>query len=588
MEASSNSELDKPSQEEALRRIPASYDSTAAARALLQLFSKIFSHSIRSGMICLIREPVCCFVHSTFQRRFRHFLSPRAVDTLTPKDIQQAADDPLFPVVISEDGSHALRKRRGSNRPLPLPPHMDPIRRAQRNRWKNPKARPLEWEQLSEFQRELHDNPYGRPNYTESTMVADEDTAKALATPVRTCRITETRQPSFFMLQFEQFIQATTGTNSTWSIRPTSLLGQKIAQQRGNRHAYSLSMHALVDTFPAKIRQGRYGWQAMLDMLRVDKRDRPGSWQEDTQQAILEDMRAVVVEELKQQLSAGPESIIPYITGATVESEIACVLHISPTKKRESFLSIRDQLADQARLHALDQGSISEHRHDRDRDHNYWREWTMIEEVESSDEEEDRVDTLPATAINDVPDNSLNSSWPVSHDDPQDQELQSENLRPEFDKTTDSELPDISTSIVGARLVNRHDEDAFTQTFALLDRKFDQDIQEITTDIKEVVRQLPSSKGLPSGELSPIHVDVPQLKPAARFSPLRFPTISIGEKYMPVYCLQELLGEEKCAELVRDMGKKFEGKSAALMLHSQSTLKTQMELLRLQIYLAEP
>lgn len=111
-------------------------------------------------MIGLRRRPLC-FFGSVPQRRFGHFLSPKAIDTFTPQAIAAAEEDPVFPIIISNDGTHALRKRRGGNRPLPLPPHMDPIRRAQRNRWKNPKAKPLQWADMSTFQKELHNNPYG-------------------------------------------------------------------------------------------------------------------------------------------------------------------------------------------------------------------------------------------------------------------------------------------------------------------------------------------------------------------------------------------------------------------------------------------
>ena len=84
-----------------------------------------------------------------------------AADFFSSEAIEAASNDLSFPIVVSEDGTHALRKRRDGNKPLPLPPHMDPVRRAQRNRWKDVKKRPVEEAELTELQKKLRANVYG-------------------------------------------------------------------------------------------------------------------------------------------------------------------------------------------------------------------------------------------------------------------------------------------------------------------------------------------------------------------------------------------------------------------------------------------
>lgn len=79
----------------------------------------------------------------------------------TPSQLSEFESDPDLPIVVSEDGTHALRRRRYDHRPLPLPPHMDPVRTAQRNQWKKNKTAPLKWEDKSEFQKKLEQNVYG-------------------------------------------------------------------------------------------------------------------------------------------------------------------------------------------------------------------------------------------------------------------------------------------------------------------------------------------------------------------------------------------------------------------------------------------
>lgn len=64
------------------------------------------------------------------------------------------------PSVLTEDGTRTLRQRQHGNRNLPLPPLMDPIVLAAREKYTQPKAEVVE-EELTDFQRELAMNPFG-------------------------------------------------------------------------------------------------------------------------------------------------------------------------------------------------------------------------------------------------------------------------------------------------------------------------------------------------------------------------------------------------------------------------------------------
>jgi hypothetical protein len=55
--------------------------------------------------------------------------------------------------------THRFRKH--GNKPLPLSPVIDPVFVAARNRWKMKKALPPKQEELTPFQKKLHNNPYG-------------------------------------------------------------------------------------------------------------------------------------------------------------------------------------------------------------------------------------------------------------------------------------------------------------------------------------------------------------------------------------------------------------------------------------------
>lgn len=126
----------------------------------------------------------------------------RPYAALATRSIASSQRPSLLSTVVHEDGHRALRERRHGNKSLPLPPHMDPVRVAQRNKWKDTKASPPKREYLTEFQKALKSNVYGLFDLCLEYQHTDPWKARALATPVRQCTVTAAHLPSFFLLPF--------------------------------------------------------------------------------------------------------------------------------------------------------------------------------------------------------------------------------------------------------------------------------------------------------------------------------------------------------------------------------------------------
>lgn len=75
----------------------------------------------------------------------------------------------LQPSVKDDEGTKTLRLRQHGNRSLPLPPIMDPIAVAAKERHTTPK-RSVEKKELTDFQKALATNPYGMAVYRQSTI----------------------------------------------------------------------------------------------------------------------------------------------------------------------------------------------------------------------------------------------------------------------------------------------------------------------------------------------------------------------------------------------------------------------------------
>jgi hypothetical protein len=68
--------------------------------------------------------------------------------------------DALGPLHHDEHKSFRVRKN-GTEKPLPLPPILDPVVLAERSKWEQTKKQP-NVEQFTPFQKKLWENPYGR------------------------------------------------------------------------------------------------------------------------------------------------------------------------------------------------------------------------------------------------------------------------------------------------------------------------------------------------------------------------------------------------------------------------------------------
>jgi hypothetical protein len=123
-------------------------------------------------------------------------------ESLAPKvanDIAHSSE--IWPQTQTEDVEKPPRPRR---RPLPLSPLMDPVYKAAKQKYQQPKAPPSK--NPTPFQRQLQKCPYGiqflpskEPESPAQLIVV---TAQALATPIRMCALTKARLPSYFLQDF--------------------------------------------------------------------------------------------------------------------------------------------------------------------------------------------------------------------------------------------------------------------------------------------------------------------------------------------------------------------------------------------------
>lgn len=105
----------------------------------------------------------------TGRRRFTSFLRTGSYG-IRSRRFYAWKTNPAFeaeaqPTVISDDGSKTLRTRKHGNKSLPLPPIMDPIAIAGKQRHKQMKERVVQKNELSDFQQKLQLNPYGTKMY---------------------------------------------------------------------------------------------------------------------------------------------------------------------------------------------------------------------------------------------------------------------------------------------------------------------------------------------------------------------------------------------------------------------------------------
>jgi len=202
-----------------------------------------------------------------------------------------------------------------ARRPLPLSPLMDPAYLAAKQKYKLPKAAPSK--EPTPFQQKLAKNPYGMicRLFLSTSAKLTYISAKALATPVRTCRLTYTQLPSFFLQDFE--LIAHPSNSESWYL-PRSLTSahssspvpdeilspdsiQPVGVRRGAR-VYVLSRASLLRATNIKNSGFTYvdGRFALNQYKRLPAfRTMKTRWRSDIDMLVLDLMRRRIVEGLK-------------------------------------------------------------------------------------------------------------------------------------------------------------------------------------------------------------------------------------------------------------------------------------------------
>ncbi|GME22106.1 Peptidase S14 ClpP [Neofusicoccum parvum] len=188
----------------------------------------------------------------------------------------------------TSDGFTTYRMRTGSKRALPLPPLMDPIALAARERWTEPKKPAPAAKDLSPFQQKLYQSPY----------------AHALATPVRLDRTTFTHLPSFFHLSLHPVPHPT--TSDPWLL-PTSLH----ASATPTKNQAPATSNKLPTTYVALRRahiwllttQRGDRWRSAVNMRAQEKlgrgADRALVWRDDMDALVLRALRSAAFRRLQ-------------------------------------------------------------------------------------------------------------------------------------------------------------------------------------------------------------------------------------------------------------------------------------------------
>jgi hypothetical protein len=431
-----------------------------------------------------------------------HAAAAKPSEPATAQELENPDHDPP-PIIVSEDGFRAVRKRRDGNRPLPLPPLIDPIRQAQRDRWKKLKAAPLRHGQMSEFQKKLWDNPYGE-NWTTQAIAYvfahRRRAAKALATPVRQCHITQRRLPSFFLLPFELESKPPGSDHAKVksTLSPNRLLDEALGKKSKppSHSTYTLLSEQVLARLDQTAHQARGPWQLLV---RPDDKITRGAdveleWTPGTGERVAEAIRTIIGSELRSQFETQDERepvIVEYVNGATIEGDVACILSFA-----QPMLSPSQEAA------------------------------TVVQSKHKAKDEKTK---------------SPNPREPKSFSDAL-QDLDEQISA--FDEKTEKHRKKATDILYSKAKGNTHAYPVGATTNAV----------------------------------------VPQLRTDLRYPPLRFPSMTIGDRAVPVYKLDVLLGPQKLQDLLQ--GTRFEGQNAAVVTHSPQSVKLQMALLKAQNYFA--
>ncbi|KAI9707480.1 MAG: hypothetical protein M1836_000441 [Candelina mexicana] len=240
---------------------------------------------------------------------------------------------------------------------LPISPFMDPVVIAAREIHKAPKPAPSK--ELTPFQTKLRHNVY----------------AQALATPIRTCGVTQARLPVFFLLGFQ--IRAHPETGAPWYLpeglsdvppdfeihQGRSRASQSSVADEGSANArispvgiqHSVAQRPKAEKLPANQPEGRMvgrrsvvrdsqlqvgkykGWNQILPRRLQEKnivKIREIIWREDMETFILKLLRDRIIQRLRHLLHGGSGYLAKSIDGfdgVKDDMGVGCVLWLGPS-----------------------------------------------------------------------------------------------------------------------------------------------------------------------------------------------------------------------------------------------------------------
>jgi len=204
---------------------------------------------------------------------------------------------------------------------------MDPIRAANRRRYREPKL-PSKDSEKTNFQKRLESNPY----------------ALALSTPVRYCPISHARLPTFFLNDFT--LCAAPGSKDPWLL-PSTLYRYSLPPDERNQivseppRLWLQSRHEAVE----QVTRGRQ-YKALVGRRMRDKltywrgkdtvgRDQDFKWRGDMPDFVRERMRMATAEAVRRAFSLGKDAagaVVVHVPGGATEIDgveaVGCVVYL--------------------------------------------------------------------------------------------------------------------------------------------------------------------------------------------------------------------------------------------------------------------
>ncbi|KAF1811315.1 hypothetical protein P152DRAFT_483197 [Eremomyces bilateralis CBS 781.70] len=224
------------------------------------------------------------------------------------------------PRSTTDDGIQTYRTRRGNNRPLPLPPSLDPLRRAARINFKQPGPDP-DPEETERFHAQFVRNPY----------------ARMLASPLRLCTLTQARLPADLLAKFSIRLDPTT---SEPHLLPSHLYLQSLPDEERpprTRAAVLRSVYLSLryDVIAFMTAKGKWkGFQELMAASTPREVTSKLRWRADMPQYIRDLLRRGVTWRMKRALeSADPAILEPCPGGAFAAGDfddVSAVVYIKP------------------------------------------------------------------------------------------------------------------------------------------------------------------------------------------------------------------------------------------------------------------